>query len=84
MKKFNTKHAIKNNFVSTEEREGVLINRVKLSKQRHKKLDKGKGKKGGEIKESRGKGKQRRKSLRKTDKCLFKHFLVLTFYFLPF
>lgn len=45
MKKFNTKHAIKNNFVSTEEREGVLINRVKLSKQRHKKLDKGKGKK---------------------------------------
>ena len=49
MKKFNTKHAIKNNFVSTEEREGVLINRVKLSKQRHKKLDKGKGKKVGFI-----------------------------------
>ncbi len=31
-----------------------------------------------------GKGKQRRKSLRKTKKCLNKHFLVLTFYFLPF
>ena len=55
MKKFNTKHAIKNNFVSTEEREGVLINRVKLSKQRHKKLDKGKGKKGGGNKRIEGK-----------------------------